>query len=200
MFKVFTWDRILIYGGILLATLLLSSYMIFILPSPIHSKIVIGTLFLSVSLIIFRYFYTRYKFKKSIVYTTALGINIRQYKSNSSMAPGLSKIVDDTNRCFNWWANRYPATAKKFRKYINGFIVTVYHDEELVINGKDKNARGILQGTSIIALKTKDTDWDNVANIIGHELSHAFLFVLGDGFKTNEEQHKTMKYIKCPWA
>lgn len=192
-FKVFTWDRILIYLGLCGALPLLACLQAVHFN---HGHIPLGGwLAMSGALAGFifgdvMFFKAREDFKKQITGYSDSGVGVLM-PSWINNAPSFDQIVKDldTKTAFvvSFWQTYYPNSSVTMQNYINGSLLgfsatpidmTVHPaDTQLIIpSGFQRWAVGATEGSSMCSMWKVGEDWTkDVLPRVVHELSHVAL-------------------------
>jgi hypothetical protein len=192
-FRVFTWDRILIYLGACGLFPLLACLQAFRFNYLEHTQgiplpgwlAMIGAL-LGFALGDTMLFKTRNDFKKQITGYSDTGVGVLM-PSWPTALPAFETVVKDidaaTAEIVSFWQRIYPNTSDKMEAYVNGSILgftsqvidlTVHAPgAQLIIpNGFKRWAVGATSGQYMAVMWLIGETWPTVLNRVKHELSH----------------------------
>lgn len=176
-FRVFTWDRVLIYGGL---CALFTGLILWALASkhfalPPQGYIVYGVVLSTVYAIVWVYFRTRVLFKRSIAGYTSQGTAVRPGSLTPRLPLGWQRQIDDTiESAIQFWACRNSTKAKQIRAAFVGSYVNFEPNklEFKDLQGFTRFAVGLQCDKYLIITWSTDMPWRTALNIIRHEAGH----------------------------
>jgi hypothetical protein len=206
-FKVFTWDRILLYilPPVLLAVALLMALVNG--TTPLVGYILLTITIAAWSFMSFMLFDSRYDFAKQIAtYTT----------DGTGLVPSYFTITDqqlaDINAAqtevVNFWCSKLLKSPSTFIDYMNGGMLTFTKNKidmtqhaptgPLAYAPVSKWAIGATQGNwSTVTYSGNEADWETTLKAIKHEFGHVCLNAAG--YEPLMDQHPIMKQYEFPY-
>ena len=193
MFKVFTWDRVLIYGGMFTACVLASiKAFTFNATLPLVASallIAVPAVFGALGAYLF---FLRWQWAKSISFYTAEGVAVRKGDRKNKV----EDIRAAVTRTMNFWIKRYPEEAKGIRAEFDGAVLN-FVDTEFIeyqtltpIGWTTLKAVGLTDGKVVTIRWRTSEDWSRVEALIEHEFSHIALN--GAGFVGDQHVEMTL--------
>lgn len=204
-FKVFTWDRILLY--ILPPVLLVVALVAALIhgTTPAVGLIILGIVILVWSAMSSVEFYLRNKFAEEIQAYTPDGTGIIPgYVTTPDINQLVKDIGDAELEVINFWSGKLIKPISTFIDYINGGFISFTKTPidltdhsptgPLVIStGLSRWAAGVTYGNSCcIQYSGELSGWSQSLKCIRHEAGHKCLSAVGMGL-TSDEQHVIMK-------
>jgi len=194
-FKVFTWDRLAIYGGMVLATTLASiKAFTFNAALPFIASALLVVVPLCMAAIAGILFYLRWKWASKISFTTIEGVMVM----DGGHGEHNGDICDAIARTRGFWIAKFPDKADDIKKYFEGSSLT-FVDAEFVeyqapstTGWSTQKAVGLTQGQMVTVTWRKSDPWSRVEALIEHEFSHVAL----NGANYVDDHHKKMTEVK----
>lgn len=204
-FKVFTWDRVLLY--ILPPVLLVIALVAALVhgTTPTVGLIILGAVILVWSAMSSVEFYLRNGFAKEIQAYTPDGTGIIPgYVTTPDINQLVKDIGDAELEVINFWSGKLIKPISTFIDYINGGFISftktpidlTQHPPTgpLVVSpGLSRWAAGITTGNSCCVQYSGNlSDWSQTVKCIKHEAAHKCLNAAGQGWDS-DSQHAIMK-------
>lgn len=196
-FRVFTWDRVLIYGGLSLLTVALVAkalhYGLTHDGIRLEAGIAMGLAVVGIVGLSSYLFAIRYSFKRAISFYTFQGVGVIFWDRPPHPQPeramvDLQRVLEDEIARWSGWKSA-PGAEQKIRAYMaEGFLT--FRGKPISWNGIENFALGLQSGNNMEVTWRADDSWPAALSIVRHEAGHVCLTALG--VEGEEAQHRLM--------